>query len=200
MSDHQNYFAFDLNRDVRTVEAMAARLKPYIYEDELYGSMPGDLPKLTIGGLLMRLSRLSALPGLLSPAQQGTVSAAQNQFDGIRKEWGVAYENKLQRELKVRISALDQFFNECADNLRGCADEYPSQVEKRVMVELLKDEASVRSSLPAGLKGGLTALDNKIHRYFDPGDFIWDARLEPAYPKEKYWFLYGKPGKKSAEK
>lgn len=196
MSDSQNGFAFDLNRDVRTVEAMAARLKPYIYEAELYGPMPGDLPKLTVGGLLMRLSRLSALPDLLSPSQRETVRVAQSQFEAVRKEWAVAYEGKIQRELKVRLSALYQFFNECADNLRGCSDDYPSMIEKRVMVELLQDEASALNSLPAVLKGGITALDNKNHRYFEAGKFIWDSRLEPAYPPQKYWFLYGKPPKK----
>ena len=196
MSDSQSGFAFDLNRDVRTVEAMAAQLKPYIYEDELYGPMPGDLPKLTIGGLLMRLSRLSALSNLLSPTQQDTLRVAQSQFDSIRKEWAVAYEGKIQRELKVRISALDQFFNECSDNLRGCADEYPSMIEKRVMIEHLQDEAIGLNSAPVGLKNGLIALDNKNHRYFEAGKFTWDPRLEPAYPPQKYWFLYGRPPKK----
>ena len=196
MADSQYGFAFDLNRDVRTVEAMAAHLKPYIYEDELYGPMPGDLPKLTIGGLLMRLSRLSALTNLLSLPQQETLKTAQNQFDAMRKEWAVAYEGKIRRELKVRMSALDQFFNECADNLRGCADEYPSTVEKRVMIEHLQDEAFALNSAPAGLKNGLTALDNKNRRYFEPGKFIWDSRLELAYPPQKYWFLYGRPSKK----
>jgi hypothetical protein len=196
VSDSQSGFAFDLNRDVRTVEAMAAGLKPYIYEDELYGPMPGDLPKLTIGGLLMRLNRLSVLPDLLSPSQRDTVKAAQSQFDEVRKEWAVAYEGKIQRELKVRISALDQFFIECADNLRGCADEYPSMIEKRVMAELLHDEAIALKSASPGLTGGLTALDNKIHRYFEKGNFVWDSRLEPAYPPTKYWFLYGRPSKK----
>src|SRR5258707_14790510 len=46
---------FDIERDVKTVEAMASRLTPYVYENQLYGSMPGDLAKLTVGGLLMRL-------------------------------------------------------------------------------------------------------------------------------------------------
>src|SRR5579871_2702207 len=52
----QSAIRYDLDRDVRTVEQMAARLTPYVYESELYGLMPGDLPKLTVGGLLMRLN------------------------------------------------------------------------------------------------------------------------------------------------
>src|SRR5260221_1821519 len=61
MVNAQSAIRYDLDRDVKTVEAMAARLKPYIYEEELYGQMPGDPPKLTMAGLLMRLHRLSPL-------------------------------------------------------------------------------------------------------------------------------------------
>src|SRR6202022_2614455 len=56
---------YDLDRDVRTLAAMAAGLKTYVYDSELYGLMPGDLPKLTVGGLLMRLRRLPAIPSFL---------------------------------------------------------------------------------------------------------------------------------------
>ena len=41
---------FDFDRDVRIADAMASRLKPYVYENELYGLMPNDYPKLTLGG------------------------------------------------------------------------------------------------------------------------------------------------------
>ena len=46
MASTQSAIRYDLDRDVRTVEQMAARLTPYIYENELYGLMPGDLPKV----------------------------------------------------------------------------------------------------------------------------------------------------------
>src|SRR5262249_40616130 len=115
-------------------------------------------------------------------------------------EWAVAYQAQIQRELKVRLSALYQFFNECSDNLRGCADEYPSMVEKRVMVEFLHDEAVALKSLPSSLHSRLTRLDNNFHRSCEPGKFIWDSRLHPANPRAKFWFLYGKPSKKASEK
>src|SRR5258708_5980610 len=140
-------FAFDLDRDVRTVEAMAAGLKAYVYDSELYGLMPGDLPKLTVGGLLMRLQRLRAIRNLLSSSQVQTVDTAQKQVEAVRKEWAVAYEGKVLRELPVRLNSVAQFLEECADNLRQCAEGYASAMEKRVMAEVLKDEAAALNVL-----------------------------------------------------
>src|SRR5471032_2823723 len=92
---------FDIERDVRTLDAMATRLKPYVYENELYGLMPGDLAKLTVGGFLMRLGRLSALKNTLTPKQQGVVQAAQAKVTELRTQWTVAYEGKITREFQA---------------------------------------------------------------------------------------------------
>ncbi|MCC7449129.1 MAG: hypothetical protein IT324_17050 [Anaerolineae bacterium] len=194
MTSTQPVIAFDLDRDVRTVEAMAARLKPYVYENELYGLMPGDLPRLTIGGLLMRLHRLSALADHLSPKQQGIVQNAQQQLDTIRKEWGVAYEGKLQREFTARLNALGQFLGECHENPQRCFDGYPSAVEKRVIAHAIADEMEARHTATTVTRAVLTDFDNNLRRYVKPADhFVWDARLQPAYPRDPYWYLYVAP-------
>ncbi len=194
MTTAQPVIRFDLDRDVRTVEAMAARLVPYVYEDEIYGQMPGDLPKLTFGGLLMRLHRLSVIANnLLSPQQQATLHKAQEELDKVRKEWPTAYEKKLARELRMRITAVEQFIAECGESVRACAENYPSGIEKRVIAEHLKSEAESRNALPTELKSALSSADAKLRRYVKAGEFIWDERLEPAYPQDKFWFLYAAP-------
>jgi len=181
---------YDLDRDVRTVEAMASRLNPYVYENELYGLMPGDLAKLTVGGLLMRMHRLSAISSTLSPKQQDTLNKARQQLDDVRRDWTVAYEGKLTREYQSRISAFNQFLNEYPDNPRSVAENYPSNAEKRAILESLADEAASLNILTADMKNALGATDNKLRRYTQPSSFIWDERLRPAYPEDKYWFLY----------
>jgi hypothetical protein len=187
----QPTYKFDLDRDIRTVEAMAARLTPYVYENELYGVMPGDLPRLTVGGLLMRLHRLSAISGQLSPQQQATLATAKGQLEDVRKEWAVAYEGKVMQEMRARLRALDQFANECGENPRGCIDNYPSGIEKRVIVEALKDTATASNILTPDLRIAITNIDEKLRRYVKPGSaFLWDQRLEPAYPRDTYPFLY----------
>jgi len=181
---------YDLDRDVRTVEAMATRLTPYVYENELYGPMPGDLPKLTVGGLLMRAHRLSAISGALVSNQQEAVKTAQQQLDAVRREWTVAYEGKITREYQARLTAFNQFLNEYPDSPRSAAENYPSNAEKRVILEALTDEAESLNVLTADMKNALGATDNKLRRYTQPGPFIWDDRLRPAYSQDKYWFLY----------
>jgi hypothetical protein len=183
---------YDLDRDVRTVDAMASRLTPYIYEDELYGQMPSNLAKLTVGGLLMRLHRLNAIRNLLTPEQQTMVSAAQNKLNEVRRDWAVAYEGKLKREFQARMTSFNQFINESMDNPKLFSENFAAEAEKRAIVQALADDAASMNFMVDDIRGAITTLDNKLHRYLESGDFIWDERLKPAYPKDKYWFLYVK--------
>lgn len=190
MASTQPVIQFDVDGDVRAVAAMAAALTPYIYENELYGAMLGSLPRLTVGGLLMRLHRLSAIRSSLTPAQQQTVAQAQAQFDQVRKEWAVAYEGKLQRELPVRVKTYSELIKDCSDDLRRCADIYPSEIEKRVIIEGLRAEAEKHHVLDAQVANQIQSLDATLRRFTMPADFIWDKRLEPAYPRDQYGYLY----------
>lgn len=193
VSEPKRIFAIDLAQDVRVVAAMADRLTPYIYESELYGMMDDPtLPRLTVGGLLMRLARLSALRDQLSPSQQAALETAQRKLDEVQRTWAVHYEGKLQQELHARLVALEHFAHECAEHLRACADNYPSAMEKRVMIEHLRDAALERNVLSDDLKGRLTALDNAISRCIEKGEFCWSEQVQPAYPPQKFWFLYAK--------
>jgi hypothetical protein len=183
---------YDIERDLRTVEHMSARLTPYVYENELYGSMPGDLVKLTVGGMLMRVQRLSAVAYLLSPKQRETLTKAQQKLEEVRRQWRVALEGKIQRELQARVKSIDQFIMDCSDNPKNCKENFPSTAEQRVILEALLDEAVQFGILTDTMKNGMVVLDNKLHRYVGDGEFMWDKRLEKAYPKDKYWFLYSK--------
>ncbi len=181
---------FSIENDVRALSAMAAGLVPYVYEAELYGPLPGTLPRLTVGGFLMRLHRLDVIKALLTPDQQKILETAHEKFEAMRKEWPVAYEGKLERELGARLQALGQTVRDCAAEPRRCAEIYPSEVEKRVIVESLQDALAAQNVLSAQQSALIKATDNQLHGYTQPSDFIWDARLKPAYPAEKYWFLY----------
>ena len=183
---------FDFDRDVRTLEAMATRLTPYVYENELYGLMPGDLAKLTVGGFLMRLNRLTVIVDQLTAKQQATVRAAQAKAEELRTKWTVAYEGKITREFQARLTALNQFLSECAESPETCSDNYSSSVEKRVIAQVLADEAAHLNILTDEMKSGLAVVDNKMRRYSEAGEFIWAEQLRTAYPQDKYWFLYVK--------
>lgn len=182
-------YAYNLDGDVRAVTGMAAALVPYIYQDELYGVLSNDLPRLTVGGLIMRLNRLGKLDNLLSDTQRQAVSNAQTQFDKVKQEWTVAYEGKLKRELTARLRALGQFITDCVDR-RLCADLYPGEIEKRVMVAGLQDEAQKYNVLEPTAASQIISIDDRLHMLTRPGDFLWDERLKAAYPGDSFWYLY----------
>jgi len=186
-------FEVSLDKDVKTIEAMVEHFKPYVYEAELYGMLPGSLPRLTIGGLLMRLHRLGVVFDVLTPAQQASVTASREKFEALRQEWSVAYDAKMAQELKARFTALGQFLKECEERPRFAAEGYPSAMEKRVMVEVLKDEAQARGKWTDFFNAQYMQIDNRIRRFFIKDTFCWDARVERAYPPDKFWFLYGLP-------
>ncbi|MDL1922630.1 hypothetical protein FBQ95_08465 [Chloroflexi bacterium CFX3] len=191
MSQPRRIFNVDLAQDMRTIVAMADNLTPYVYESELYGMLSDpSLPRLTVGGLLMRLARLSLLSDQLSPSQQVALAAAQRKLAEVQQAWAVHYEGKLLHELKARITALEHFAHECMENLRACADNYPSAMEKRVIVEHLRDAAVDLGVLSDELKGKLTALDNAISRCVEKAPFCWSENVQAAYPQPKFWFLY----------
>lgn len=186
-------FEVDLTRDVRNVEAMASNLTPYIYEDELFGILPGDLPRLTLGGLLMRLARLDVLADRLPESQQQTAENARRQLDEVREKWRVHYEKKIAHELRSRMVHLRQFLQEVEENPHRLTPDCPSAMEKRVMIELLKDEAMQLGVWTSELAATLYGIDSQIRRLGEQRDFIWDPAVQDAYPRDKFWFLYMAP-------
>jgi hypothetical protein len=191
MSANRPSLAFNLEHDVRVLSAMASNLTPYLYEQEIFAYLGADLPELTLGGLLMRLYRLSRLEDVLTTEQHNLVQDARLNFEAERSKWAVHYENKIQHELKSRASALLQFLDECLEDRTGCTVNYPVQAEKRIMIEHLRGEAQEHDILSEDQDNELKATDQKLRRLFTDGDFITDNLLTEVYPRERFWWLYG---------
>ncbi len=183
--------AFNLDRDVEVLSVMASSLTPYLYENELYGYLSGTMPRLTVGGLLLRLYRLSHLDAHLTSEQQNQVQDAHINFEAECSKWAVHYENKLRRELHTRLDALNQFLKECADDAQGCTGGYPVQAEKRIMIHHLREEAAEHEVLAEELELQIVQTDERLRRLFKEGQFITDERLKPVYPEDTFWWLYG---------
>jgi hypothetical protein len=191
MSANPPTLAFNLERDVRVLSAMASNLTPYLYEQEIFAHLGPDLPELTLGGLLMRLYRLSHLEDSLTTEQQSLVQNARLNFEAERSKWAVHYKNKIQHELKSRAGALLQFLDESIEDRAGATVNYPVQVEKRIMIEHLRSEAQEHGVLSDDQDHEIKAADHKLRRLFRDGDFITDKRLKSVYPQERFWWLYG---------
>ena len=191
MSTKPPTLAFDLDRDLRALATMASNLTPYLYEDEMYGYLSGDLPNLTLGGLLLRLYRLGHLENLLDADQQTMLQDSRINFEAECAKWAVHYETKLQQELHARLDAFDQFLNECGDDLPSCAANYPVQAEKRTIIEHLNDELVELEARPEEIENRLRHIDQKLRRLLVESDFISDERLTAVYPKGRFWWMYG---------
>ncbi len=193
MSDQMPTLIYDVDKDVRALSAMASNLTPYLYEDELYGYLSGDLPRLTLGGLLLRLYRLRRLnSSLLGPDQETQVQDAAINFDAARSEWSVHYKSKLAAELKSRLDALDRYLQNCSEQPQGCAADYPVQAEKRTMIQHLYGELAQQDDVPDELEARLKQTDNRLRRMLSGGEFVFDARLKDVYPLDEFWWLYGR--------
>ncbi len=190
MSPSVPKLAYDLSRDVQTLAAMASNLTPYMYEDAVFGHLSSDLPRLTLGGVLLRLYRLSRLEAYLDDEQRTLVRDAQINFEAERARWAVHYEQKLQRELETRVHALEQFLADC-NREQGCAAEYPMQAEKRTMIAHLREEAAEHDVLSEEIASRIGQLDALVRQLTQSGPFVYtDERLTEAYPQARFWWLY----------
>ncbi len=184
-----NRFTIDLAADASAVCAMATRLDPYLYQDELYGYAGSSMPRLTVGGLLLRLHRLRRLQAQLAPDQVESLRQAQAALEQARKKWLVHYEQKVRRELDARQDALVWYLDDCDDAPDRCRSAYPVEAEKRTMLHhLLETDAA-----PEEAHKRQRALDGRLRRHFEAGAFIWPAHVQPAYPADTFWWLYGRP-------
>ncbi len=188
---------YDLSRDLAEAKSMADGLDDYVRDDELYGSGSGgmfgsdpNLPKLTIGALLLRLSRLKAQESKLTAAQKSTLTQLESEHERVRREWTQHYNEKLQREATSRLQGISTFVAECADDPSSCADNYLSTAQARTILQAL-------DALPVGndMARGVQRADNQLQRLTEPASFLWSSALESIYPKSTYWWLYARPRK-----
>ena len=186
-----------LQKDLVALEAMAAEMDEYLKSDVLFWPLVhGDLPRLTLGGYLMRQHRLLGLRDLLSMQEQDRLHRAINTYHEALEEKVVRFENKAHEELAARLRQWQTYLGEVKQGT-GAA-YYESAVEPRAMIEALTAQLRVQPyRLQPDVPQKLALLDRQLRHVWEPGDFVWPQEWQPAYPREKYWWLYGHPRRKS---
>jgi hypothetical protein len=190
---------YNIERDLSEAKALAEHLTPYVYESELYGSTggmfgSGSMPRLTIGALLLRLHRLHALEDQLSASQKTLLSQVDALNEAAYKEWTIHYTDKLVQEGNSRLKVIEHFFSECDEEPRLCAASYPAEASRRTIVEEILKALDARNAANGDLTANARKTDSKLRRYAPPSDqFIWAKALQPAYPRDDYWWLYALP-------
>ena len=191
---------YNIIRDLEEAKALADHLIPYVYEDQLYGSIAGmfgssSMPTLTIGALLQRLHRLHALEDHLTADQKAELSAIDAQNESARKEWTIHYNEKLTQEGISRLKMIERYFSDCDEDPRTCANNYIPEANRRTIVEVIANTLKSNNTPHSDLTNAMHKVDTRLHRYAQPSEFFWAAELQPAYPKDEYWWLYAKPPK-----
>jgi hypothetical protein len=192
---------FDPTADLAACQAMAEEFEAYLKSDVLYWQMdaarPGprsplgggdQLPKLTIGGFLERARRLQA--ALLSPAQQAALDQAIRRFERVRDAQRPRYTTRVLHDLRGRLDAWEWFLDDYIKRPNDEAPYYFARVRIRLAIELLLDELADASQAQE-LKCRLLALDERLRADWIESAFVWPAALAHAFPRERFWWLYG---------
>jgi uncharacterized protein YukE len=169
-------------KDRAYLEAGIPQLEDYLLSDELFWPITArgyNLPRLTIGGLLIAKVRLQA--------RGERIQDLTARLDAVRSKWRVAWEIKAGREFQSRFGLWGNYLTDYRQNPEGHADSYPHEVRNRAMLQLLMTE--LPSELPQ--REALSSLDGALRSSMVPGDFVWDPDLQSGFPREEYWFLYG---------
>ena len=86
-------------------------------------------------------------------------------------------------ELRKEIQALKEQVTAMQEKLNQV------QTGQQVMLELLKTEVD---QMPQAVTELLARLDAFLKTFLVSGDFLWEEELKDGFPKDTYWYLYGR--------
>ncbi|GAB4574991.1 MAG: hypothetical protein Kow0077_24290 [Anaerolineae bacterium] len=198
---------YDISRDLYILQAMVEPFEAYLISNELfwplYGNLREGMPRLTIGGYLLRRHRLTALRDLMDADQQSALDAALATLEGIKAEWTLHYFQKLEQDWHMRLHLLQEFLRDCQEIHRGdCFESWPPHAEHRTVAHHLLAEWQDHTSDLKTQKAELHRIDNGLRQHLlsgETGHFLWSAALQPAYPRETFWWLWVVPSEDNEE-
>jgi hypothetical protein len=178
-------------RELNLLKEMAADLSDYLLSDVLYWQMAGsgDLPKLSLGMLLLTRARLSAVADQLDSKQTNRLDETLRQIGATHERWRSTAEKKADQELHSRATLWQRYWDECRHEPSSCASSYPHEVTNRVIAQLLLREfPSLAKSANAML---LQPTDRAVRGRLQGEQPVWPPELQPAFPKTEFPYLYG---------
>ena len=182
--------------DLAALRAFLADFEAYLKSDVAFWPMGGraHMPALTLGGLLFVRRRLSAHQAQLDPARLTEYTALDREADSLFARWPVNIEKKAVKEISSRLNVWASALDECTDSPAACAENYSASITNRVYLAML---FPIVEKVPEAEthRSRLSTLDRRLRNIIISGEFVWDAELAPAFPREEFWFLYGRPQK-----
>lgn len=175
-------------QDLAFVQTGLEELEAYLLSDELFWPLsgPASLPRLTPGGLLLALRRLDGRS--ISPAEAAQVTGLETRLGAARSKWRSAWEKKTRREVRARLDLWKNYLADYQQSPEAQAENYPQQVQWRVILQLLSGELST----PLSEYQILPELDKMMQPFWLPGNFVWEPELKAVFLETEFWFLYGR--------
>jgi hypothetical protein len=141
--------------------------------------------------LALALEELNAQNTELTPHQQTEYQKITLQMQHVLQKWPEALGRKAAREMHSRLNLWKAYINDLLDQADH-ADTYAYEVRHRVIFEKNRVFAA-RQSETEDMLQVIRPIDSALRSIFEETDFIWNTRLQAAYPQDSYWFLYGVP-------
>jgi hypothetical protein len=182
----------DGSTELIIVQHMLRDLEEYLKSDVLYwhvaepNPLGSHMPQLTIGALWEAHTRAAAAQDELTRDQREELAGACAEHDRIRAAHPALYVGKAIHELHSRLGAWE---SNLEDEGRKTRAIYAQDARVRAKIYLL--ENALGADTPDELQKQRERLDLELYEVFVPGEFVWDARLRPAFPKDPCWWLYG---------
>jgi hypothetical protein len=184
-----------LAHDLMIMEEMAANMGAYLDSDIVDWTIPrANMPRLTIGGYLMRQRRLSLLKERLDDEDRDRLRLAIALFEQTLDERVVRFEKRSHQELHMRIAEWMGFLRDMNRRAKTEVNYYAGVVDTRiVMHELIGIMETFPYELKEGIMQEVDAMDRILRIRLLDHPFIWDPVWEEAYPRDEFWWLYGCP-------
>jgi hypothetical protein len=184
-----------LAQDLTVLEAMVAEIGAYMLSDATHWLMNLEgMPKLTIGGCLMRQERLQLLRSQLAFSDQSRLDTAIDVFNDNLNEQVVRFEKKAHDELHTRLREWTTYLRDATSKIATQKRHYAYVVDTRiVMTALINKLSQAPYRLNPQIAQDVEQMDNRLKGQWQTGQFILDPVWEKAYPPQVYWWLYGQP-------
>lgn len=183
------------SQDLRILESMTASMDAYLASDATHWSMNEEgMPKLTIGGCLMRQERLHLLRNQLDLADQGRLDKTTAAFNTLISNQVVRFEKRATDELHARLREWMSYLRDATSKMTANREHYANVVDTRIVMSALIHKLGERPfELPTRLVTDIAKMDTRLKGQWLSGEFVLDVVWQPAYPAETYWWLYGCP-------
>jgi hypothetical protein len=185
-----------IDHNLDLASAMLDEMENYLLSTEVFWPLDrkprrgmSPFPRLTLGTLLLTFDQLRAATGEMDSAQNASHNRLMMHLELLRTKYAVAMEIKAGREGASRLNLWRAFVTDLEDS-PGRAGNYAYEVRHRVMLVRLAELAPASAELRDAVEKA-QSVDRRLQSLFERSAFIWDEQLEPLYPPQDYWYLYG---------